>query len=63
LNSQLYRAFQEVGQAKFPEDGWLDFRLEPIFNTAPGASKNDAQFKNGQYQPKNTIISLCYLNL
>jgi hypothetical protein len=29
------------------------FRLEPIFITAPAASKNDAQFKSGQNQLKN----------
>ena len=26
----------------------FDFRLEPIFNTAPAASKNNAHFKSGQ---------------
>jgi len=26
----------------------VDFRLEQIFNTAPAAFKNEAQFKSGQ---------------
>jgi len=32
---------------------WFDFGLEPIFNTAPAASKNTTRFKSGQNQPKN----------
>jgi len=39
-----YRVFHGFGQAKFP----FGLRLEPIFNTAPAASKNNAQFKSGQ---------------
>jgi len=36
-------------QAKFAHGGSIiGARLKPIFNTAPAASKNDAQFKNGQ---------------
>jgi len=27
---------------------WFGFWLEPIFNTAPAASSNDAWFKSGQ---------------
>jgi len=49
----LLRAFHRLGQAKVFDGG---FRLEPIFNTAPAASKNDAQFKSGQNRP----ISLRY---
>jgi len=41
------------GQAKFP-----DFRLEPIFNTVPSASKNAAQFNSGQNGPKNNHLAL-----
>jgi len=52
-----YRVFHGFGQAKFP-DGGLVFRLEPIFNTAPAASKNTVPFKCGQNQQK-IIISIC----
>jgi len=27
---------------------WFEFRLKPIFNTAPAASKNNVQFRSGQ---------------
>jgi hypothetical protein len=49
----LYREFHRFGQAKFL-DG---FGLEPIFNTAPADSKNTAQFKSGQNQPKNNYLA------
>jgi hypothetical protein len=32
---------------------WFNFKLEPIFDTAPAASKNEARFKSGQSQLKN----------
>jgi len=51
-----FRAFHRFGQAKFT-DGWVNFRLEPIFNNAPAASKNTARFKSDQIDPK-IIISL-----
>jgi hypothetical protein len=38
--------FHGFGQAKFPDGS--GFRLEPIFNTTPAASKNDAHFKRVQ---------------
>ncbi len=38
--------FTDLGKLNFR---WLfGFRLEPIFNTSPAASKNDAGFKSGQ---------------
>ncbi len=37
---------------------WLDFRREPIYTTAPAATKNDAQFKSGQNQLKNKQLAL-----
>jgi len=45
----LNRALHLFGQAKYPDGGLLlAFRLKPIFNTDPAASKNDALFKSGQ---------------
>jgi len=35
---------------------WFSFRLVPIFNTAPVASKNTARLKRGQNQPKNNHL-------
>jgi len=43
----FYIAFHGFGQAKFHNGGSV-FKLEPIFNTSPDASKNEAQFKSGQ---------------
>jgi len=37
--------------------------LKQIFNTAPAASKNTAQFKSGQKRLKNKNRALCYLPL
>jgi len=37
--------FTDLGKLNFPISR---FGLEPIFNTAPDASKNDAWFKSGQ---------------
>jgi len=34
------------------------FRLRPIFNTAPAASKNNAWFKSGQNQLENKQLAL-----
>jgi len=43
------RNVHRFGQAKFPDGGCIFyFRLEPIFNTTPAASKNTASFKSGQ---------------
>jgi len=42
---------------------WLDFRLETIFNTAPAAFKNDAQFKTGQNQFENKQLACRFVNL
>jgi len=42
---KYYRAFHRFGQAKFAY-GCSGFRLEPIFTTAPPASKYDARFIN-----------------
>jgi hypothetical protein len=39
--------FQGFRQAKFANGGF-DFKLKPIFDTAPAASKNEARFKSGQ---------------
>jgi len=36
---------------------WFSFRLKSIFNTAPAASKNDAQFKGGQNWLKNKQLA------
>ncbi len=47
LKGSMYIVFHGFGQAKFSDVGSV-FRLKPIFNTAPAASKNDAQFKRGQ---------------
>ena len=42
----IYRAFHRFGQAKFAHGGKV--LGEPIFTTAPAASKNNARFKSGQ---------------
>ncbi len=36
---------------------WFDFKLEPIFDTAPAASKNKARFKSGQSRLKNNHLT------
>ncbi len=36
---------------------WFDFRLKPIYTTAPAASKNDAQFKSGQNRLENNHLA------
>ncbi len=41
-----HRACFRFGQAKLGYSGLVG--LEPIFATAPAASKNDAHFKSGQ---------------
>jgi len=53
---KFYRAFHGFGQAKFP-DGGLALH-EPIFNTAPVASKKDVCFKRGQNQLKYKQLDL-----
>jgi len=52
-----YRVFHRFGQAKFPDGGSIICKLEPIFNTAPAASKNAARFKSGRNQPKNNHLT------
>jgi len=37
---------------------WFNFRLKPIYDTAPTASKNTAQFKRGQNWLKNNHLAL-----
>jgi hypothetical protein len=47
----IYKTFlQSVSQiwASLISQWWFSFRLKPIFNTAPAACKNTAQFKSGQ---------------
>ncbi len=36
---------------------WFDFKLEPIFDTAPATSKNEACIKSGQNWPKNNRLA------
>jgi len=36
---------------------WFDFRLEPIFTTAPAASKKDARFNSAWKRLKNKNIA------
>jgi len=52
----LYRAIHGFWQAKW----WFGFRLEPIFTTAPAASKNNAQFKMSNFIQK---LSSSFVNL
>ncbi len=42
-----FSVFQGLSKAKSAYGGF-DFKLEPIFDTAPAASKNKARFKSGQ---------------
>ncbi len=49
----FYGVFQGFRQAKW----WFDFKLEPIFDTAPTASKNKARFKSGQSRLKNNYLA------
>jgi hypothetical protein len=44
---KTYSVFQGFSKAK-SANGGFDFKLEPIFDTAPAASKNKARFKSGQ---------------
>jgi len=37
---------------------WIDFRLKPIYTTAPAASKNNARFESGQNQLENDHLAL-----
>ncbi len=41
---------------------WFDFKLEPIFDTSPAASKNEAHVKSGQNWPKNNRLATYNLN-
>jgi hypothetical protein len=42
---------------------WLDFKLDPIFDTPPAVSKNRARFKSGQNRLKSnhftTLNKIC----
>ena len=51
-----YSVFQGFRQAKSAK-GRFDFKLEPIFDTAPAASKNEACFKSGQCRLKNNHLA------
>ncbi len=44
--------FRGFGQAKFP-DGGSDLGSNQFSILPPAASKNNARFKSGQYQPKS----------
>jgi hypothetical protein len=41
---------------------WFGFKLEPIIDTAPAASKNEAQVNSGQNWPKNNRLATYDLN-
>jgi hypothetical protein len=43
ISSVFYSVFHRFRQAKF-DYGGSNFKLEPIFATAPAASKNDARY-------------------
>jgi hypothetical protein len=45
--SDFYSVFQGFSKAKSDNGGSI-FKLKPIFDTAPAASKNKARFKSGQ---------------
>ncbi len=36
---------------------WFDFKLEPIFDTGPAASKSEACFKSGQSRLENNHLA------
>jgi hypothetical protein len=41
---------------------WLDFKLEPIFSTAPATSKNNSHYKTSQNSLKNNhLATLIYV--
>ncbi len=43
--------------AKLNSPMWFNFKLEPVFNTAPASSKNEAHFKSGQNRLKNNHLA------
>jgi hypothetical protein len=49
-----YSVFHRFRQAKFANGG---FKLEPIFDAAPAASKNEAGFKSDQSRLKNNHLA------
>jgi hypothetical protein len=51
FTSLKYSVFHRFRQAKI-DNGWFNVKLEPIFATAPAASKNETSFKGGQNQLK-----------
>jgi len=50
----LNRLWFNFGQAKF---GWSGSMLEPIYTTAPAASKNDTRLKGGQNLRKDNHLT------
>jgi len=53
------RAFHRFGQAKFPYgDLVLGSSQFSLLLAAPGASKNDTQFRSGQIQLENNHLAL-----
>jgi hypothetical protein len=59
---KFYSVFQGFRQAKSTCQWWFDFKLEPIFDTAAAASKNEARFKSGQSRLKNNHLVTLDLN-
>ncbi len=49
--------FTDLGKLNFPMVVWF-YAQEPIFSTAPAASKNDTQFKRGQNRHENKQLAL-----
>ncbi len=48
--------FTNLGKLNLPMVVF-DFKLEPVFDTAPATSKNEAHIKSGQNQPKNNRLA------
>jgi hypothetical protein len=46
--------FTDLGKINW----WFDLKHEPIFATAPVASKNDTRYKNGQNRLKNNHLAV-----
>jgi len=47
--------FSDLGKLNFQMVGW--FKLEPIYATAPAASKNTALFNSGQNRLENNRLA------
>jgi hypothetical protein len=52
-----YSVFHRFRESKFANQWWFDFKLEPVFDTAPATSKNEARIKSGQNRPKNNRLA------